>query len=115
MRTWYRCLFFCSQKTAYEMRISDWCSDVFSSDLVRALLDCLEEPRGREGRDREEEAEAGGRHAVDATGQTRRDGRARARDPGDEGEALDQADDESVDRTEERLAGKVCASTWRPR
>src|SRR3546814_3747565 len=28
------CYFFCfKQKTAYEMRISDWCSDVCSSDL----------------------------------------------------------------------------------
>src|SRR3546814_13039922 len=26
--------FFCNQKTAYEMRISDWSSDVCSSDLV---------------------------------------------------------------------------------
>src|SRR3546814_2166117 len=35
-------VFFFKQKTAYEMRISDWSSDVCSSDL---------EPRGRE-RDR---------------------------------------------------------------
>src|SRR3546814_15665313 len=28
------CLFFFKQKTAYEMRISDWSSDVCSSDLV---------------------------------------------------------------------------------
>src|SRR3546814_4056863 len=28
--------FFCKQKTAYEMRISDWSSDVCSSDLVVA-------------------------------------------------------------------------------
>src|SRR3546814_3488581 len=27
-------VFFCKQKTAYEMRISDWSSDVCSSDLV---------------------------------------------------------------------------------
>src|SRR3546814_9764557 len=26
--------FFCKQKTAYEMRISDWSSDVCSSDLI---------------------------------------------------------------------------------
>src|SRR3546814_2188290 len=30
------CIFFFKQKTAYEMRISDWSSDVCSSDLVRA-------------------------------------------------------------------------------
>src|SRR3546814_3545141 len=28
--------FFCKQKTAYEMRISDWSSDVCSSDLLVA-------------------------------------------------------------------------------
>src|SRR3546814_8148755 len=32
------CVFFCKQKTAYEMRISDWSSDVCSSDLVRLKL-----------------------------------------------------------------------------
>src|SRR3546814_917795 len=31
-------LFFCKQKTAYEMRISDWSSDVCSSDLAAAFL-----------------------------------------------------------------------------
>src|SRR3546814_1898311 len=39
----YICFFFFKQKTAYEMRISDWSSDVCSSDLhprrdVRDLL-----------------------------------------------------------------------------
>src|SRR3546814_4933517 len=29
--------FFCKQKTAYEMRISDWSSDVCSSDLLLFL------------------------------------------------------------------------------
>src|SRR3546814_20885560 len=31
-------MFFCKQKTAYEMRISDWSSDVGSSDLVDRLI-----------------------------------------------------------------------------
>src|SRR3546814_5085765 len=36
----YNCvLFFCKQKTAYEMRISDWSSDVCSSDLQFAGVD----------------------------------------------------------------------------
>src|SRR3546814_8128369 len=36
------CFFFFKQKTAYEMRISDWSSDVCSSDLVAGrLLDGL--------------------------------------------------------------------------
>src|SRR3546814_5249580 len=30
------CFFFCKQKTAYEMRISDWSSDVCPSDLLRS-------------------------------------------------------------------------------
>src|SRR3546814_1434114 len=30
---WYHLVFFFKQKTAYEMRISDWSSDVCSSDL----------------------------------------------------------------------------------
>src|SRR3546814_6354948 len=31
-------VFFCKQKTAYEMRISDWSADVCSSDLLKARL-----------------------------------------------------------------------------
>src|SRR3546814_15994463 len=31
------CIFFFKQKTAYEMRISDWSSDVCSSDLLAVL------------------------------------------------------------------------------
>src|SRR3546814_6569810 len=30
--------FFCKQKTAYDMRIRDWSSDVCSSDLVSAFI-----------------------------------------------------------------------------
>src|SRR3546814_5646607 len=33
LRVVFALLFFCKQKTAYEMRISDWSSDVCSSDL----------------------------------------------------------------------------------
>src|SRR3546814_9416596 len=32
-------IFFFKQKTAYEMRISDWSSDVCSSDLLRSTLE----------------------------------------------------------------------------
>src|SRR3546814_8940778 len=32
------CFFFFKQKTAYEMRISDWSSDVCSSDLLLAVV-----------------------------------------------------------------------------
>src|SRR3546814_19430163 len=42
----YCVFFFCfKQKTAYEMRISDWSSDVCSSDLVSDVLKLLAERR----------------------------------------------------------------------
>src|SRR3546814_794274 len=34
----FYCIFFFKQKTAYEMRISDWSSDVCSSDLPADLM-----------------------------------------------------------------------------
>src|SRR3546814_12177177 len=40
-------LFFFKQKTAYEMRISDWSSDVCSSDLRRPFEVALESARAR--------------------------------------------------------------------
>src|SRR3546814_5320078 len=36
----YSIFFFFKQKTAYEMRISDWSSDVCSSDLQKVLTLC---------------------------------------------------------------------------
>src|SRR3546814_17837052 len=47
-------IFFFKQKTAYEMRISDWSSDVCSSDLldeITAIADKLWEHRERIGKD----------------------------------------------------------------
>src|SRR3546814_20191552 len=41
------CFFFFKQKTAYDMRISDWSSDVCSSDLARSD----EQQRGEHGHD----------------------------------------------------------------
>src|SRR3546814_4597726 len=38
--------FFFKQKTAYEMRISDWSSDVCSSDLVAGRHVVMERPAG---------------------------------------------------------------------
>src|SRR3546814_10697721 len=37
--------FFCKQKTAYEMRISDWSSDVCSSDLLFQHVTLLRQRR----------------------------------------------------------------------
>src|SRR3546814_16400475 len=36
------CFFFFKQKTAYEMRISDWSSDVCSSDLSGTITDSMD-------------------------------------------------------------------------
>src|SRR3546814_7539379 len=42
-------IFFFKQKTAYEMRISDWSSDVCSSDLAEAGFGGVEVARDRAG------------------------------------------------------------------
>src|SRR3546814_5353818 len=42
--------FFFKQKTAYEMRISDWSSDVCSSDLTRANLRSVRDDGDHAGR-----------------------------------------------------------------
>src|SRR3546814_1532849 len=96
-------VFFFKQKTAYEMRISDWSSDVCSSDLVeqeaveaRLLLHAL----------------AG----VDQ--QQRRVGTGRAGDHVlDELAMAGRVDDHVVafGRSEERRVGKECVSTCRSR
>src|SRR3546814_6395438 len=68
--------FFFKQKTAYEMRISDWSSDVCSSDLVAGGLDRPSGGRAapsllrggrhrRRGRRSEREGRAGARRAAD--------------------------------------------------
>src|SRR3546814_7436067 len=46
-------VFFFKQKTAYEMRISDWSSDVCSSDLIVAAVGtrgCRERPQCRQAK-----------------------------------------------------------------
>src|SRR3546814_1251936 len=43
------CFFFFKQKTAYELRISDWSSDVCSSDLVVILQVEEQRPRASHG------------------------------------------------------------------
>src|SRR3546814_3251489 len=80
--------FFFKQKTAYEMRISDWSSDVCSSDLPR--------PDSR---------------AAPARG-CRRPRRASA--PSRQGSRSGSAETTSP-RSEERRVGKECVSTCRSR
>src|SRR3546814_8870993 len=69
--SWYVCVlwffvgwfwfFFCKQKTAYEMRISDWSSDVCSSDLMALpqLLQAGGVRRGASGIQQPGQAQAG--------------------------------------------------------
>src|SRR3546814_1076643 len=79
--------FFFKQKTAYEMRISDWSSDVCSSDLRLP---------GRR-------AERGAGPALPLRHDRRQEHQAR------------QAVDADVPRSEERRVGKECVSTCRSR
>src|SRR3546814_5336743 len=96
-------LFFFKQKTAYEMRISDWSSDVCSSDLLTLKLPRpLDEPVEQAGGNRvagerstspqmempfHRQCEAGGRGVTDEI--------------------------EAIARSEERRLGKECVSTCR--
>src|SRR3546814_19613245 len=59
--------FFCKQKTAYEMRISDWSSDVCSSDLMAGLdqFGAAEEAGKRPGIQQHADQVDPARHAVD--------------------------------------------------
>src|SRR3546814_17041090 len=104
----YVCFFFFKQKTAYEMRISDWSSDVCSSDLLTergartgsAFGTCLprlsphpvEYSRARPGRDAPRSWQAGGFRPNSYSN-------SRMSHP----------------RSEESRVGKECVSTFRSR
>src|SRR3546814_10336173 len=64
------CFFFFKQKTAYEMRISDWSSDVCSSDLT-------EKATAARGKRAPEKARSRNRQLYKATVHHRRKGEAR--------------------------------------
>src|SRR3546814_8738912 len=83
-------VFFFKQKTAYEMRISDWSSDVCSSDLNSHTTTLTLQPRSSDT------ASVAGRLVqVALKGVTRVY--------------------EGADRSEERRVGKECVSTCRSR
>src|SRR3546814_9734473 len=85
--------FFFKQKTAYEMRISDWSSDVCSSDLPPQP--CALCPVAN--------------HDLAAVVAERSDGEeSRCRN-------IDLRDDVTILRSEERRVGKECVSTCRSR
>src|SRR3546814_6879334 len=97
-------IFFFKQKTAYEMRISDWSSDVCSSDLTISLATCGPDPSLRRWHSYQAAffwhwagAGTGSAERMASTMATVSAGRSRLR------------------RSEERRVGKECVSTCRTR
>src|SRR3546814_10317581 len=88
-----RLFFFFKQKTAYEMRISDWSSDVCSSDLAVGALDEIAETTIVAM------CEPGGHHAF----------------PSIVGKTIRHEEAGDYRRSEERRVGKECVSTCRSR
>src|SRR3546814_9497397 len=86
--------FFFKQKTAYEMRISDWSSDVCSSDLIGAS----------------------GPDILSASADKHRNVRTNARRPaGTPHDSQNGTGTPDSGRSEERRVGKACVSKCRSR
>src|SRR3546814_19530936 len=110
--------FFFKQKTAYEMRISDWSSDVCSSDLHGPPVDRGRADVGHSARDPDLHP-AVPRHRRNprvspefgAGAQTRADAEMECRG----GDAADPGRKVQLFRSEERRVGKECVSTCRSR
>src|SRR3546814_4701546 len=94
--------FFFKQKTAYEMRISDWSSDVCSSDLGEIIVGTGIEPRYLV------------RPAI-ARGEHQHGHRALLLAPAVEHRQPVDLGQAEVERSEERRVGKECVSTCRSR
>src|SRR3546814_9072926 len=92
--------FFFKQKTAYDMRISDWSSDVCSSDLL--ALGHLAYPHWRQG-------------AVLQDGQVREQVEVLEHHADFTADRFDLLEVVGQFRSEERRVGKECVSTCRSR
>src|SRR3546814_6527370 len=113
--------FFSKQKTAYEMRISDWSSDVCSSDLSPGSSRRLPTRRGRQPQRIADDDQRTGRHG-DRSDQRRDEAEDRQRHSE---EVVDDSQREILThdphrragnaRSEERSVGKECVSTCRSR
>src|SRR3546814_1497788 len=104
MRYLLSTFFFFKQKTAYEMRISDWSSDVCSSDLqVFADAQPWEDVVGLRDKGRAHLDQSVGRRAGDVT----------VVEPDRTGSDVDHPEDRL--RSEDRRVGKECVSTFRSR
>src|SRR3546814_6246447 len=103
--------FFFKQKTAYEMRISDWSSDVCSSDLpeVKNICTALERKLMQIARCQQ--------HAGigNETDQKSNPSAASRQSPHSEGSSKADKNDQNLIRSEERRVGKECVSTCRSR
>src|SRR3546814_2233845 len=89
--------FFFKHKTAYEMRISDWSSDVCSSDLTIRVCSYVEQPKVQ-------------------FAELKLNGKSRpAPEPLGRRECHFVGIDKAVDRSEERRVGKECVNTCRSR
>src|SRR3546814_1924529 len=94
------------------MRISDWSSDVCSSDLQGMAAKLHRDPLHAVGGELHQMfADRGRAGEADLA-----DHRAREQMPADHvGVAIDELDDVAGDRSEERRVGKECVSTCRSR
>src|SRR3546814_6272897 len=92
--------FFFKQKTAYEMRISDWSSDVCSSDLSSCENDHCRQPTTRRALSRKADCRTSRSGCPTSTASCA---------------ANICAKTSSYPRSEERRVGKECGSTCRSR
>src|SRR3546814_5854191 len=104
--------FFFKQKTAYEMRISDWSSDVCSSDLLIGGRLAHRDVKGIAAQPAGDAVVAGNpRQGVRRVGDGAKASRADGNDEADLAARLQE-------RSEERRVGKACVSTcssrWSP-
>src|SRR3546814_9768616 len=99
--TW--CVFFFKQKTAYELRISDWSSDVCSSDLRQACSAYATAAEQVDDRQQDDRADQGGdeSHDVEPAAHVR----AAADQGGDQPAADEGADDADHDVQQDALLG----------
>src|SRR3546814_12869484 len=117
------CFFFFKQKTAYEMRISDWSSDVCSSDLFLRLGRLNSAAHNEEVRQHMTVTEKTLANAIRALSMDA----VQAANSGHPGMPMGMADvatvlfreflkfDPKSPRSEERRVGKECVSTCRSR
>src|SRR3546814_4404512 len=105
--------FFFKQKTAYEMRISDWSSDVCSSDLGLKFFNVYG-PNEEHKHAMKSVASQIWPHVHEGHGvQLFKSYRGDVPDGGQKRDFVYVRD--VADRSEERRVGKECVSTWRSR